>query len=362
MPEKSATAKLEQSIEKYFAAYSARCVAYAAALTGVVSTLAGLVAYMVTLSELVALVTFLILGLIFVNVAILMIVPPTRRLVDARALLIDAVNQPSLIKLVNKNSVRIAPKNGSARDLRPFELKAWETIVMPFFMQAIASQEKIFRQELEVERQGDTLAKLDSERQELVTQTERFECEKRQLLAERAEVERRSQELMDAEELVIARLTQVEEAETQMAQIRDDLNSDTMRANASNDPAETKRKADELAKREADVEALKFTLMEDRKIVEQQKRELNQMKGTILQEFEASLGGQVTGASDPESESLQASLERRAAELEMAGKELEERSRYVDSVEDSLVERLGQLTEREAFLEQGEINQGIRSD
>jgi glutamyl/glutaminyl-tRNA synthetase len=167
---------------------------------------------------------------------------------------------------------------------------------------------------------------------------------------------------MDAEELVIARLTQVEEAETQMAQIRDDLNSDTMRANASNDPAETKRKADELAKREADVEALKFTLMEDRKIVEQQKRELNQMKGTILQEFEASLGGQVTGASDPESESLQASLERRAAELEMAGKELEERSRYVDSVEDSLVERLGQLTEREAFLEQGEINQGIRSD
>jgi hypothetical protein len=42
--------------------------------------------------------------------------------------------------------------------------------------------------------------------------------------------------------------------------------------------------------------------------------------------------------------------------------ELEERSRYVSDVEESLIEHLNKLSEREASVEQSEIYAGVVSD
>lgn len=45
-----------------------------------------------------------------------------------------------------------------------------------------------------------------------------------------------------------------------------------------------------------------------------------------------------------------------------AQQKLEERSQYVGEVENSLIDRLNQMSEREAHVEQSEINARLRMD
>ena len=61
-----------------------------------------------------------------------------------------------------------------------------------------------------------------------------------------------------------------------------------------------------------------------------------------------------TGESGSDAERLLS----RAKELEEAAQDLERRSRYVSEVEDSLVDRLNEICEREALIEQIEVDSG----
>jgi response regulator of citrate/malate metabolism len=58
----------------------------------------------------------------------------------------------------------------------------------------------------------------------------------------------------------------------------------------------------------------------------------------------------------------EAEIQERMTQIEREARDLEARSSYVTEVENSLVERLNNLSEREAYLEQNEINGGILRD
>jgi DNA repair exonuclease SbcCD ATPase subunit len=355
------SAQLERKIEKFFDAYSAKCLAKATFVVGLSSIGAAFIAYFLSLNAFIAAGAFLLFGLIMVNVAIFAFVPPTRQLTESRALLINAVNRPSLISNVDKKNVVISNKSGEKRLLNSYEQKAWDSIIMPFFFRATASSEKLFKQSSLVRSKKEELEALEARHLMREVEEKQLLELKAQIEAERTELERRNSEISTAEEMVISRLTAVETAEVQIAQLRDDLNADTQRASAKPDDTALKDKESKLQAKESEVEALKLRLLEDRRIVEQQKTELNQMKGDMLRDADLDIDSP-NSENKPEDMSLEDSLKARENQLETMARELEERSRYVDSVEESLVERLGQLTEREAYLEQGEINQGIRSD
>ncbi|GEM_PF-4315720 len=74
------------------------------------------------------------------------------------------------------------------------------------------------------------------------------------------------------------------------------------------------------------------------------------------------LGRAGIGPSAEAAQEERVRLEKKSSELETAARELEERTKYVNYVEDSLVDRLNELTRREAELEQKEINSGIHGD
>lgn len=359
MEQKTSIEKLESKIQAYFESYSAKRLALATFLVGFVSIGASLIAYFFSLNVFIASGVFLFTGLVFVNVAIILIVPPTRVLNEARSLLIDAVNRPSLIKEVRGKQVRIANQESVARVLKSHEQKAWDSIVMPFFLKATTSREKLMKQSIEADKNQKALEALEAKREAREAEEAEFMKLKAQMEQERVDLQQRSQELMDAENLVISRLNEVEEAETRIAQMRDDLKAGQESVSRSDSPEFIQKKEAELIAKEAEMEALQLRLQEDRQIVEQQKTELNQMKGELLSEME---GSDDLGIGSSDTSDLQKKLDARARELDAAARDLEERSKYIDSVEESLVDRLGQLTEREAFLEQGEINQGIRSD
>lgn len=366
MPESSATVKLEKRIERYFEHYSSKRIALAAGVVGMATLVSALLVYLTTQNGFATVGAFLVVGLISVNGAMLMIVPPTRQLTESRSLLINAVQQPSLIKRVDRKVVMIADKKGKVHTLRKYEQRAWDQIVTPFFFNASASRGRVIRQALEAEKQGNKLEAMEARRKELEAQESKFQEAQKRLESERAEMDRRSQELMDAENMVIERLSQVELAEAQMAQLKEDLDSAMNRQSThgtgSVSDAVMKEKEAELKAKESEIEALKRDLLEDRQIVSQQKTELNQMKGEILRDLEKATGGTVNAQDLDAAQLLQQKLDARARELEAAARELDERSRYVDEAEESLVQRLGQLTEREAHLQQGEINAGLRRD
>lgn len=360
----SNTNKLEQRLERYFDHYSLQRLVMATVMVGLGALVSSLLAYMFFNNGFIAAAVFMVCGLVLVNLAIITVVPPTQKLAQSRSLLVDAVNQPSLIKSVDPKGVKIENKKGQLITLQAYERRAWDTIITPFFLRATSNRGKVFRQAMEVERHSENLENLESKRNELLEQQKRFEEAQKKLNAEREEMERRSQELIEAENLVISRLSEVEVAEAQMAQMKDDLDS-TQRRHDSGSGADVAAKEAELKAKEAEIEKLKLGLLEDRRIVEEQKTELNRMKGEILQEVEAqALPGNLAreGQQYLDVRTMQEKLEARARELEAAARELESRSRYVDEAEESLVERLGQLTEREAMLQQSEINAGVRKD
>lgn len=362
MAEKSLTTQLEKRIDRFLENYSVKRIALAALIAGLCAVLVAFLVYMLTLSELIAVGAFLLVGLICLNVVMLVVVPPTAQLSDSRRLLIDAVNQPSLIQRVDKKGVQLETKTGKVRSLNRYEQRAWDSIITPFFFSATASRGKVIRQALEAEKQGNTLSNIQAMREELKKEETRFAEARKQMEAERAEIDRRNQELMDAEDMVIDRLSTVEYHEAQIEQMRENLNASRLSNDANSDPEEIKRKAAELKAKEDEVEALRGQLEGDREIIEQQKTELNQMKGDMLRELELNTGTEFGSDEVDSLLALQKKLDARAKEIEASARELEDRARYVSEAEDTLVERLGQLTEREASLEQGEINAGIRED
>ena len=70
-------------------------------------------------------------------------------------------------------------------------------------------------------------------------------------------------------------------------------------------------------------------------------------------------------SANPESDNLQAreaALEARQRKSEEEAVALEKRASFVTDSENSLIERLDALTQREADVEQSEINAGLRRD
>lgn len=95
-------------------------------------------------------------------------------------------------------------------------------------------------------------------------------------------------------------------------------------------------------------------------MVEQQKTELNQLKGDLIRTSDSEDAPGLT--ADQSLAIREQALAEQLRKLKEATDELEARTQYVNEVEDSLVDRLNQISEREAFVEQGEINAGLRED
>lgn len=364
---KESLPKLENSLDRFFRTYSTRRVALAALMLGIPSIGGAWLVYALTVSALFSVLAFGLVALVSINVAVLAVIPPADRLEKSKQLLLGAVKDRTRIKSIKKHKVTLLDPAGKARSLKGAELQAWESIIVPHFIKngidANHPQAKPERKLTASERRYiDEQKKAMLEREKTMAEEQkRIAHEKARIEAEREELKRRDQQLNAAEEIVINRLNEVETVQVELEQMREnlDLQASTLdgKQHAANDKVLRDREA-ALKSKESELEALKQQLLEDQNILRSQKTDLNQLKGELLRAGATDDGQPVL----PESANREQMLEERLRKLEAETRRLEERSRYVEEVESSLVDRLHSLSEREATVEQSEINSGLRSD
>lgn len=282
--------RLEARVVRHFERYAARRVALAAFLSGLLSIGAALLVLSATASLLYAVLGFVVAGFLLMNLLIFFLVPSVKELAEAQALICGAVRYPERIKSFDTKSVKLSDESGKTRELKKFELKLWQTMIVPFL---VKQGRKVERVETVLLKDGPAEA------------------------GERGEIEARRRELVEAEKRI----------EQERRRMQDQY-------------LKIEEKMAELSEAEGRAAALQA------KEREQTEENLERSK----QEREAKIA-----AREKEIAELREALEAERADLQ-------ERAAYVETVEESLVDRLNELSSREAEIEQGEINAGIRKD
>lgn len=377
MPRQDSIEKLNTNIERYFERHASRCLLRALIITVAASASIAALCFLILGSQMMAIVAFGFSSFVSLNAAFIFFVPSTKRRSEARQVILRAAADPRMIDEVRPGAISLRGSNGESRELNRVEQQVWKELVVPFHCSMhtssmganrvngeralTASEIRDFKaQRREFDEAKATMRSerdaLDRQRFDLETLHRRLTSEQDALERARGDVQERSDALQTAEDMVISRLSEIEVAETEMAQMRENLAVEQAAASTNVDPEyEARLKAKEL-----ELEALRRSLNEDKCMVEQQKTELNQLKGDLIRTSDSEDAPGLT--TDQSLAIREQALAEQLRKLKEATDELEARTQYVNEVEDSLVDRLNQISEREAFVEQGEINAGLRED
>lgn len=361
MAEKDKIEELERKITRYYERYSAKRVALATFLVGLLSLLVSLAMYWWLGSGLFASIGFLLGGFVGINVAFLTIVPPASSLAKSRDLICGALREPSRIKSYDMRKVQLANAKGKVITLAAREQSLWTALVVPYLIQCQAQGEMPRHEKSQRKLTASERKYIEQRRKEVLEMEKKIEDERKRLARERKELEERSEDLKQAEEMVIARLTGVEQVEAELEQLKIVAAERADKNAPAYDKAAAEAKEAELRAKEEELARMKERLAEDRQSLENQKAELNRLKqGMSRAPFPSQ---QFTNSSAEQSlKEREAALEARMKKLEEEASAIEQRASFVTDSENSLIERLDALTHREANVEQSEINAGLRKD
>lgn len=346
MSTKSAIADLEKSIDHFYGAHSAKRVAMAALLVGVVSIGISWGAYYFSLNVLITTGVFALTSLLMVNIAMFSIVPPTQQLADSKALLLGALKNPIRIKSVGKKKVTLADSHGHVRGLSRLEQEVWEDLVIPHFIKMSAGGGSTTISARSEGLSNPERKVLEKRQAELSANEKKLLAEREKLQKERADLDARAKELKKMEDKLENRMSRVEASEDDLVRLKENLQRRIKEnQNVVVDAAETallEEKTAELKAKELALESAKQELANDRDQLDAQKAKLESLQSSLQRD--------------------QAPIENKTTDLQQREKELDERMRYVANVENDLIDRLNKLSEREASVEQTEVEVGIRQD
>lgn len=352
---------LENSVARFYERYSAKRVALATFLVGFFSLLAALGVYSWLNSGLFAALAGLLFGFIGINTAFLAIVPPAKSLAKSKHLICGALKEPARIKSYSMEKVQLADGEGKLHTLSSREQGLWKSLVVPYLIECQASGNEPDRRQSKRTLTASERRYIEERRKEVLEMEKKIEDERKSLDKDRSELEARSADLKQAEELVIARLSGVEQAEAEIEQLRIVAAERADEDAAAYDAKAAEAKAAELQAKESELAELKERLAKDRQNLESQKAEMQRLKESATRTpFKAvKNAGSTSGQS---LEDREAALEARSKQLEEEAEALEKRSTFVTDSENSLIERLDALSHREANVEQSEVDAGLRKD
>jgi DNA repair exonuclease SbcCD ATPase subunit len=359
MSTKSAIVELEERIDHFYESHSVKRVAVAALVVGVVSVGICWATYNFTMNAYLATGAFAVTSLLMVNLVMFAIVPRTQRLAESKERLVGALKDPSRISSAEKNKVALLDAAGKTWKLNRLEQAVWESIVVPHLLRSNSGmglsvsaqpQEVVPSSEMSDERVSNVQKKIMEKRQaELIANRDELLSERKKLDEERAALNTRAKELRKMQDKLENRVSRVEASEMDVARLKENLRRRKQESqHVEMDSAEhamLEQKAAELKAKELELESAKQALATDRDQLEAKKLQLEGLQESV-------------------SDTVQSSdlIDSKARELEEREAELEERLQYVANVENDLIDRLNQLSEREAEVEQTEVEAGIRKD
>jgi len=364
MNNKNKTANLEKSIARYYDRYSVKRIVVATLLVSLGSLSAAFLVFLSFDSALFAGLACLVTGFVLTNVCFLSIVPPARSLEATKEMICAAIHDRSRIVAYDKQKVQLKDVKGQVHTLKARDMVIWSEQVVPHLIADQAEGGAVLSKKTPRKLTASERKYIEERRKEMLEMEQSIAQERKRIESDRKELEARTADLNQAEEVVISRLYKVEEAEAELEQLKIAAAERAEADAAALDPAVAKAKEAELKAKEAELAAMRQRLAEDRKSLDQQKSQMEQlrestMRGPLPAEAQADSGGSGAPGSI---EAREAALEARMKELEAAAQEIEERAMYVTESENSLIERLDELTHREATIEQNEIDAGMRKD
>jgi len=359
MAKKDKAQELEDTIGRFYERHSAQRIAMATFGVGLLSLGGSLAVYWAFGSGLFAALGGLFVGFVGINVAFLTVVPPASSLHRVRNLITEAIKEPSLIKSYDMQKVQLSDSQGKVHTLAARELGIWTSLVVPYLIECQANGEQPTRKRSQRTLTASERKYIEQRRKEVLEMEKKIKAERKSLDNDRRELELRSTDLKQAEELVISRLNGVEQTEAEIEQLkivaaeRADVDASAYDAKAA------ESKAAELRAKEAELVELKNRLAVDRQSFESQKAELQRLKESVTR---TPFAESKVSKSEQSIESREAALEARLKQLEDESQSLEKRTNFVTDSENSLIERLDALSEREANIEQSEVDAGLRKD
>lgn len=359
MSQKNKLDDIEKAIARFYDGYSAKRIALATLIVGVVIIFSALGVYSLTNSSLVSALVALVIGFIAINVAFLTIVPPALSLQKSKDLICGAIKDPSRIKSLDMQKVQLLDGKGETQTLGAREMGLWSRHVVPYLLQCQAEGKSPTRKKSSRTLTASERRYIEERRKEVLDIEKKIKEDRKKLETDHKEIEVRSADLKQAEEIVIARLTGVEQAEAELEQLKVAAAERADQSDAEYDKAAAETKAAELRAKESELAQLKEHLVKDREVFDQQKAEMKRLKESITKApFPRGKGS----PAEMSLEEREAALEKRQNELLKDATDLEKRANFVADSENSLIERLDALTEREAHVEQSEINAGLKED
>lgn len=352
--------EIEKAITRYYDHYSSSRILISSVVVGSVVLVSSFAVYSVFGSGLIAAIVFLVVGFIGINAAFILVVPPAKSLVEPRDLLCGAIREPSRIQSHSMDKVELLDAEGEPHVLEARELKLWKTHVIPFMIEQQAHGHTHSAQTSGRKLTASERRYIEQRRKEVAEIEAKLKSERDSLEKDRSELKIRESDLDQAEEVVIQRLSGVERAEAELEQLKIVAAEQANQSNADHDIELAKKKEAELKAKEAELNAMKDQLARDRQVVDKQKADLANLKNTVTRAPFPNMG-EVSGPEQSLA-AREAALEARQKELEAEAADLEARASYLTDSENSLIERIDELTHREANIEQSEINAGIRKD
>jgi hypothetical protein len=358
MAEKNKLADLEKSITRYYDQFLAKRLALAAFAVGLLVLVSALAAYWALTSGLLAACVGFVVGFIGINLAFITIVPPSSSIKEVKQLIFGALREPARIKSYDMKKVKILDAKGRLHTLKARELRIWTSLVVPYLIHYNISGDKAAPRKVRTLTASERKY-IEQRRQEVLEMEQKIKEERESLERDREEIEMRGADLKEAEEMVIARLTGIERAEAEIEQLKL-ITAERADAEAgSYDAKAAEAKAEKLREKEKELSEMKERLAEERQSFEQQKADMDRLKTSVTR---SPFVGVTASSAEQSVAEREAALEARQRELEAAACELEKRADFVADSENSLIERLDALSHREATIEQGEIEAGIRED
>jgi hypothetical protein len=351
---------IKKAVTSYYDRYSAKRIALATLIVGFSSLLASLAVYAWLQNGLFAALAGVLCGFIGINVTFLTIVPPAKSLQDAKELICGALDDPSRIKSFSMQKVELTDAKGKVQVLKARELRLWKTQVVPYLIESqasgavVADAQKPSRKITASERKY-----IEQRRKEVLEMEKKIEAERESLEKDRSELEARNADLKDAEELVISRLSGIEQAEAELEQLRIVAAERADQEASAGDTQTADAHAAKLQAKEAELVELKERLAKEQISLQSQRAEMERLQKSVSR---SPFPGVEVAASGDSLESREAALKARMEELEAEAAALEERASYLTDSENMLIERLDALSHREANIEQSEVNAGIRKD
>lgn len=122
---------ISQRINRFYSKYVRRRIRAAICITVVFSLGMTGGVYILLESIFLAIPTFVLTTFLAINVSLFCVVPPNRKLMESKSLIMASIQNPSRIQTIDEEKIILSNALGETFELDPLNQRLWEVVIVP---------------------------------------------------------------------------------------------------------------------------------------------------------------------------------------------------------------------------------------